>query len=95
MIIQLSPPKYKTEQYYRAIKRRTIVIDDTTKTFIIRNLHCPNCGIHVGDKVVGADFYQPFLCPKCKGVFAFDLRCFRRTDWYRKMKKRSLKEDEI
>ncbi len=95
MIVQLSEPKFKTEAYYQAVSSGFLLIDEETEAFVIKDIRCPNCGMHVGDKVVGADFYQPFLCPKCKGVFAFDLRCFRRTDWYRKMKKRSLKEDDI
>ena len=94
MIVQLSEPKFKTKEYYRAISSGKLMVDDDTETFVITDLKCPNCGMHIGDKVMGADFYQPFLCPKCKGIFAFDLRCFRRTDWYRKIKERFLKESE-
>ena len=77
MIYQLKAPKYITSNYQDAIKSGKVLQCDTISDFEIKNLTCPNCGIHIGDKVKGAAFYQPFLCPKCKGVFIYDLRYFR------------------
>ena len=77
MIYQIKEPKYITDQYREAIKNGKIFPCDEINELEYKNLQCPNCGIHIGDKVKGASFYQPFLCPKCKGVFVYDLRYFR------------------
>lgn len=87
MIVQLVEPKFKTTQYYKAIATGNVVVEPEADIIIVTNLKCPNCGIHIGDKVMGADYYQPFICPKCKGVFAFDLRCFRTANWYGRLKR--------
>ena len=77
MIYELKEPKFKTPLYYESIKQGVLLQCDNTELMEIRNLKCPNCEFHIGDKVVGASFYQPFACPKCKGVFVYDLRYFR------------------
>ena len=78
MIIQLSEPKFKTPLYYQSISNGKLIVSrEQTDLIVLKNLSCPNCEFHIGDKVVGAESLQPFLCPKCKGVFAFDLRYFR------------------
>lgn len=86
MIVQLAEPKYKTPQYYRAIADGCLTVESDIDIIVVKDLKCPNCGIHIGDKVIGADCYQPFLCPKCKGVFAFGLRCFRTASWYGRLR---------
>ena len=73
LIVQFAAPKFRTKYYDEAIAKGEVVIDYDVKVFTIKDLKCPNCGIHIGDKVVGADFFQPFICPKCKGIFVFDL----------------------
>ena len=93
MIYQLQPPKYITPYYKEAIESGKVLMCDTIADLEYKNLLCPNCGLHIGDKVKGAAFYQPFLCPRCKGVFVYDLRYFRtvagigssRFEWQKKM----------
>ena len=77
MIYQLHEPKYITPQYREAVRTGKVFQCDDISNLEYKNLQCPNCGIHIGDKVKGAAFYQPFLCPRCKGVFVYDLRYFR------------------
>lgn len=78
VIIQLAEPKFKTPLYYEAIRNGILIESkDRTELIKLKNLKCPNCEFHIGDKVIGIDSLQPFMCPKCKGVFAFDLRYFR------------------
>ena len=55
MIVQLVEPKYKTPQYYRAVATGSVVVEPDADILIVKDLKCPNCGIHIGDKVMGAD----------------------------------------
>lgn len=77
MIYQLKKPKYTTSQYEEAVRTGKVYLCNEIAELEYKNLLCPNCGIHIGDKVKGATFYQPFLCPRCKGIFVYDLRYFR------------------
>lgn len=77
MIYQLREPKFKTPLYLDSIENGTLFPCEDVDKFVIKNLQCPNCEFHIGDKITGANFFQPFICPKCKGVFVFDLRYFQ------------------
>ncbi len=93
MIYELQEPKFITSKYREAIEKGEVFKCDSISQFEYKSLQCPNCGIHIGDKVKGAAFYQSFLCPKCKGIFVYDLRYFqtisqigeKRFEWQKKI----------
>jgi len=77
MSYQIENPKFTTPLFTFELQEKFKKYYEESKNIKFTELYCPNCSIHIGDKFVGANWYQPFRCPKCKGVFVFNLGEFR------------------